>query len=138
MQHKFISFILLIIFLVTNFGAHAVNVNDEIDGRIGKYPATIRYSLNPAKGTVTGEFYISSIYAPISGLIKLNGTAKHIKDPEFPYYPLYQVKMKASTSAGKICGNWNVEIDTRMGSVVGTCTINGYTYDVSFYMMDDY
>lgn len=132
MQHKFISFFLLTIFLVTNFSAHAVTVNDEIDGSIGKYPATIRYSLNPTKGIVTGEFYISSMYAPISGLIKLNGTAKHLKDPELPNYPLYEVKMKATTSAGKVCGNWNVRIDTRMGSVFGTCTINGYTYNVSF------
>ena len=132
MQPKFLSIFLLTIFILTNFTANAVNVNDEIDGRIGKYPSTIRYSLNPNNGTVTGEFYINSIYAPISGLIKLNGTAKHISDPEIPHYPLYKVKMKATTSAGKVCGNWNVLIDTRMGTVEGTCTINGYSYNVSF------
>lgn len=126
MKKKFFVFMVMVAFAITNFVCEAYTVSDNLDGRIGNYPANLSYTLNMSNNTVKGTFKINSSNAPVKGTVSFTGTFRHVSDPDFKNYPLYKATFKAST------GTWNVEIDTRMGTVTGKCTIQNKTYNVNF------
>ncbi|MCH5318186.1 MAG: hypothetical protein J1E38_00580 [Paramuribaculum sp.] len=118
--------------LFVGLNCMATTITEKIEGKIGNYPATISYTMNIEKKTITGYFIINSANAPVRGKITLSGTFKHVPDPDVPHYPLYRARMTAKTSTGGVCGSWIVDIDTRMSIVEGKCSINGRSYKVSF------
>lgn len=126
MKKKFFILTVMAIFAVANFVCAAYKIDDTVDGYIGSYPATLSYSMNTSNNTVKGYFTINSSNAPVKGKVTFTGTFRHVGDPDLKNYPLYKATFKASS------GTWNVEIDTRMGTVTGKCKIKNKSYSVNF------
>lgn len=136
MKKRIFITLLMAVIAITGFVCKADSISDTVDGRIGSYPATISYTMDLSKKTVKGYFIFKGSNAPAKGKVTLTGTFKHTSDPDMANYPLYPAKLTAKTSDGKVLGNWNIEIDTRMGTVSGKCTISGKTYKVEFDALD--
>lgn len=120
--------LLLIAIIVCSSNTSAKPITLEMNGMIGKYPATIVITMNNNK--VNGYYKFKNNNAPQAGKITLTGTCRHNPDPEMPNYPFFKASLTSKTAKGTICGNWDVEFETRTGSIEGTCTINGKKYNV--------
>lgn len=132
MNRKLYSIMLALLISFMGFVCKASVDFDDIEGTIGGSPATVTFRMDHTRNTITGHFRMKSPKAPVKGKVTLSGTYKQVKDPEMPHYPLFTAKMTARATDGKVCGNWNVEIDTRMGTMEGKCTIGDKTYKVLF------
>ena len=126
---KSVSLFLLIISFLMGMGeVKAQPIDLEIIGTIGEYPATIFLSID--NGRAEGYYEFNNSDAPQSGKISLSGTYKPDPDPDMPYYPWFKGTFTSKNASGTIIGTWNVEFETRTGSLEGTCTINGKKYEV--------
>lgn len=135
MNKKLNALILAILLTLTCFQSKADTLSDMTEGYIGSYRATISYTMDFNRKTVGGYITFNSSNAPVKGKINFNGSFKHVKISDVPYYPLYKATLPCKTSSGQQCGTLNIEIDTRMGTVEGKCTLNGKSYKVDFESM---
>lgn len=136
MSKRICSIILIMMIGLTNFICSAVTITDQIIGLVAYNEAELSYSMNMDKKIMKGKCLIKSTQVPFNNELILKGNFTHVKDPEYPNYPLYKAKLAVTTSSGKSLGIWNVNVDTRMGSVIGKWTYNGKTYKIEFETID--